>query len=58
MDHISAVRAYKTGHSGINVHTVHYKIMVSFRDMPALKILETLSREKAIKQVRNYKTKS
>lgn len=41
MHEISDVKAYKKGHNGVNVYTLHYKIMVEFRNMPPLKIWET-----------------
>lgn len=43
------VRPIKTGHSGVNVYTLHYKIMVEFRTLPPFKITETSKEEKCIK---------
>jgi hypothetical protein len=47
MSDITDIRAYKRGHNGVSVYTLHYKIMVEFRTMPSIKIWDTLKREKA-----------
>lgn len=54
MDEIADVRAYKKGHSGINVYTLHYKIVILFRgnSQEPIKLLETANEIKCIKQVR------
>ena len=31
LDDIVDVKAYKRGHNGVNVYTLHYKIMIEFR---------------------------
>ena len=49
---IAQVKGIKKGHSGVNVYTMHYKIIVEFQNMPPVKILETQNRTKVIKQVR------
>ncbi len=41
MKDIHQVTAYKRGHSGVNVYTVHYKMIVEFTNMPPVKILES-----------------
>lgn len=46
---IKGIKAYRSGHDGVNVYTVHFKILVVFDGMPSIKIMETLNREKAIK---------
>ena len=51
MRQISGVRVYRRGHNGVNVYTIHYKINVDFKERPSLKIMETQSREKAVRQV-------
>lgn len=53
MDDIIDVKAYKRGHSGINVYTLHYKVMAIFKqpNTEALTIIETAIEEKCIKQV-------
>lgn len=30
LSQISGVKAYKRGHNGVNVYTLHYKLMVEF----------------------------
>jgi hypothetical protein len=52
MQDISDVKAYKKGHNGVNVYTLHFKIMIEFRNMAPLKVWETQSGTKAKKQVR------
>ena len=51
LDEIVDVRAYKLGHNGINVYTLHYKIVAVFRgsNMEPIKIMETAKEEKCIK---------
>ncbi|CDW82308.1 UNKNOWN [Stylonychia lemnae] len=51
MHDIVDVKGYKKGHSGINVYTLHYKIMIEFRNIPAIKLTETGIENKCIKQV-------
>lgn len=55
LDDIIAVRPYKKGHAGINVYTLHYKIMIFFRDncIEPIKLTDTASEEKCVKQVWN-----
>lgn len=56
LDEIVDVRAYKRGHEGINVYTLHYKIMVVFRgdNIEPIKIMETAVEKKCRKQVRSF----
>ena len=49
MHDIVDVKAYKKGNSGINVYTLHYKIMIEFRNIPAIKLTETGVENKCIK---------
>jgi hypothetical protein len=53
LDDIHDVKAYKEGHMGINVYTLHFKIMILFKDgnYEPVKVLETALRNKCIKQV-------
>ena len=51
MAEIKGVKIFKRGHNGVNIYTLHYKIMVEFKSGPAIKVLETQKREKVIKQV-------
>lgn len=53
LDEIEDVLAFKKGHSGINVYTLHYKIVVVFRGngIEPIKLMETGVEEKCIKQV-------
>jgi hypothetical protein len=54
---IHNIKAYKKGHGGINVYTVHYVIQAEVNQAPILKILETQNREKVVKQlyvIRNF----
>jgi hypothetical protein len=53
LDDISDIKAYKEGHQGINVYTLHYKIVVLFREgnYEPVKVLETALRNKCIRQV-------
>ncbi len=43
LDEIADVRAYKEGHRGVNIYTLHYTIMVLFRgnNREAIKLMET-----------------
>lgn len=38
---ITEIKAYKKGHNGINVYTIHYKIMIEFEHYPPFKLTET-----------------
>lgn len=51
LDDISDVKAYKEGHQGINVYTLHYKIMILFKDgnYEPVKVIETALRNKCIR---------
>ena len=51
LEYVSDVKAYKEGHQGINVYTLHYKIMILFRDgnYEPVKVIETAIRTKCIK---------
>ena len=48
---VRGVRALCRGHSGVNVYTIHYKIIVELADHPSVKILETQSKKKVKRQV-------
>jgi hypothetical protein len=54
LDEIQEVKAFKEGHEGINVYTLHYKIIVFFKNggYEPIKVLETALRNKCLKQVR------
>ena len=43
------IKAYKKGHGGVNVYTLHYVIQAEIHQEPIIKILETQNREKVIK---------
>ena len=51
LDEIADVRAYKKGHSGINVYTLHYKIVIVFRgnSIEPIKLIETAKEDKCRK---------
>lgn len=49
MNEIVDIKAYKKGHSGVNIYTLHYKIMAEFRTLPPFKITETSKEEKCIR---------
>jgi hypothetical protein len=53
LNEIAEVRAYKKGHNGINVYTLHYKIVILFRgnSQEPIKLMETAKEEKCRKQV-------
>ena len=53
LDSIIDVKAYKLGHFGLNIYTVHFKIVAMFRDPTTepLVIIETAKEDKCIKQV-------
>jgi len=53
LEDISDVKAYKEGHSGINVYTLHYKIVIIFKDgnYEPVKVIETAIRDKCVRQV-------
>jgi hypothetical protein len=51
LSEIVDIKAYKRGHSGVHIYTLHYKIMAEFRTLPAFKITETGKEEKCIRQV-------
>ena len=53
MDDISEVKAYKEGHMGVNVYTLHYKIVILFKDgnFEPVKVIETALKNKCIRQV-------
>jgi len=48
---IKCVKAVKSGHDGINVNTLHYKIVIEFNNAGAVKILESQNESKIVKQV-------
>ncbi len=54
LDEISDVKAYKNGHQGVNIYTLHYKIVVVFKDggYEPVTVLETAIEDKCKKQVR------
>ena len=54
LDEIADVKAYKGGHQGVNIYTLHYKIIVMFKDggYQPVQVLETALKDKCIKQVR------
>jgi hypothetical protein len=43
LDEIADVKAYKMGHQGVNIYTLHYKIVVVFKDgsYEPVNVLET-----------------
>lgn len=43
------IKAYKRGHQGVNVYTLHYKIIAEFKTLPPFKITETALETKCIK---------
>eukprot|EP00347_Sterkiella_histriomuscorum_P023260 403335334 len=45
------IKCYKRGHSGVNVYTIHYKVMIEFRSSAPIKLTETGVESKCIKQV-------
>lgn len=49
LSEIVDIKTYKKGHSGINIYTLHYKIMAEFRTLPPVKITETASETKCIR---------
>lgn len=49
MHEIVDIKAYKKGHSGVNIYTLHYKIMAEFRTLPPFKITETAKEEKCLR---------
>ena len=51
MDEMRNIRAYKKGHAGINFYTLHYEIIVDFRQMAPVKVLESQNVDKIKKQV-------
>lgn len=53
LSEIGDVRAYKKGHSGVNVYTLHYKIVIVFQGngQDPIKLMETAKEEKCRKQV-------
>jgi len=55
LEDVVDVRSYKKGHNGINIYTLHYKIMIVFRgaNSDPLKLMETAIESKCKKQVRN-----
>lgn len=54
LSEIGDVRAYKRGHDGVNVYTLHYKIVIVFQgnSQDPIKLMETAKEEKCRKQVR------
>ncbi len=38
---ISEIKAYKKGHNGVNVYTIHYRIEIEFLNHPNFKLSET-----------------
>jgi hypothetical protein len=49
MSEIIDIKAYKKGHSGVNIYTLHYKIMAEFRNLPPFKITETVQEDKCVR---------
>ena len=49
LNEIVDIKAYKRGHSGVNIYTLHYKIMAVFQHRPPVKIADTAKEEKCIK---------
>jgi hypothetical protein len=50
---INTIRILKKGHEGINVYTIHYKVVILFDNQSSIQILETGNKEKAKRQVYN-----
>lgn len=48
---VKDISGYKRGHQGVNVYTLHYNIMVDFKNGVSVKLFETQNREKIIRQV-------
>jgi len=48
---ITNVKGVKKGHSGVNVYTLHYKVIVEFKNIPPVKILETQNGAKVRRQI-------
>lgn len=38
---VKDIKGYKRGHQGVNIYTLHYKILAEFKNSAAVKILET-----------------
>ena len=51
LDEILDVKAYKIGHQGVNIYTLHYKIVVVFKDggYEPVNVLETAIQDKCKK---------
>lgn len=51
LNEIAEVRAYKRGHNGVNVYTLHYKIVIVFmaNSQDPIKLMETAKEEKCRK---------
>ncbi len=56
INEIRNIRILKKGHEGINVYTIHYKVVILFNDRTHISILETGDRHKARRQTYAIKT--
>jgi hypothetical protein len=52
LNEISGIYAVRRGHSGINLNTIHYKIIIEINGTHQVKVLETSRRAKCKWQVR------